>query len=111
MIATATAPKTGVWIESTTYLVAKKVAVKCRCEASDPLISGAPAIDYTITITIDKAAGTYSIQGSHDGYPAYEIYINGKRVYEHDPLATGDGIMSLFGTGEYDINVVGKPLP
>jgi len=104
MIARATAPKTEVWIESTIYLGPKKLAVKCRCEATNPLVTSAPAISYTITITIDKTAGTYSIEGSHDGFPAYEIYINGKRVYQHDPLATGDGLGSLFPDEEYDVN-------
>lgn len=64
-----------------------------------------------LKVTIDKASGTYSIEGIHDGFPAYEIYINGKRVYQHDPLATGEGLWSLFGDGEYEVNEISKPLP
>jgi hypothetical protein len=111
MIGRATAPQTEVWLENPHFVAPRKFTVKCRCEATNPLASGSPAISYTINITIDKAVGTYSIEGSHDGFPAYEIYINGKRVYQYDPLATGDGLGSLFPDEEYDINEVAKPLP
>ena len=111
MIATATAPQSEVWIESLTYLGPKQLSVKCRCEGQNPLVSGAPAISYTFTLTFDSATRTYSLVGSHDGFPAYEIYINGKRIYKHDPLATGDGLNSLFPPEEWDVNELAKPLP
>ena len=111
MIDKATAPQTEVWLENAHFITPKKFAVKCRCEASNPLVTGSPAISYTINITIDRSTGTYSMEGSHDGFPAYEIYINGKRVYQHDPLATGDDLNSLFPDEEYTINEVAKPLP
>ena len=104
MIATDTASQSQLWLEPPTYITSKKLAVRCRCEATNPLVSGSPGISYSITITIDKTLGTYSITGTHDGFPAYEIYINGKRVYQHDPLATGDGLGSLGLDEEYDVN-------
>ena len=111
MIGKATASQTQVQIAETKYLSPKKLQVQCVCVASNPLVDDSPPIDYNIKITIDKAAGTYSIEGIHDGFPAYEIYINGKRVYQHDPLATGEGLGSLFGDGEYEINEISKSLP
>lgn len=55
----------------------------------------------------DTNGPQYKITGSHDGFPAYELYINKKLVYCHDPLASGDSPRSLFddGVGEYDIEV------
>ena len=114
MIDFATGPKSQVSVpqDYPKYLGFKKLAIKCKSVAINPLVSGSPAIDYYIMITIDRYANTYSISGSHDGFPAYEIYINGTRVYEHDPLATGDGLGSLTPLiGNYTINIVGQPLP
>jgi hypothetical protein len=37
----------------------------------------------------------YSVTGSHTGFPAYEIYLNGNRVYEHDPVKDQDSPWSL----------------
>lgn len=111
MVGKATAPQTEVWLENPHFVAPKKFTIKCRCEANNPLVSDSPAIDYDIDVTIDRSAGTYSIVGIHDGFPAYEIYINGKRVYQHDPLATGEGLDSLFGDGEHEINEIAKPLP
>ena len=93
------------------FLGFKKVAIKCKSAARLPLITISLAIDYTIMLTIDRFANTYSIVGRHDGFPAYEIYINGTRVYAHDPLVTGEGLLSLGGIGEHVINIVRQPLP
>jgi len=107
-IGEGTAPKSEVWLVKPIQRIGdKKVAITCRCESQNPLFSGAPAISYTIVITIDKtdiAAPKYSITGSHDGFPAYEIYINNKRVYQFDPLATGEGPASLWPDEEHDVN-------
>ncbi len=117
-IGEATAPKSEVWIDHSEFLAPKKVSITCRCEASNPLVTGAPAISYSIVIIIDKtdpAAPKYSITGTHDGFPAYVIYINNKRVYQYDPLATGEGPLSLFPPEEHDVNEttshINLPLP
>ncbi len=89
----------------------KKLAIKCKCESNNPLVLVDAAIDYEITITIDREANTYCIEGSHDGFLAYEIYINGTRVFEHDPLAPGEGLGALGPPMEHDINIVRQPLP
>ncbi len=47
------------------------------------------------------------LHGNHDGFPAYELYIDGDRIYEHDPVAQGESPTALFGTGdgEYTVKV------
>ena len=97
---------------SLTYIGNKKVKVFCRCSATNPLVPSGPAIDYSLTVIIDRDKNEYSISGSHDGFPAYEIYINGIRVYEHDPFVTGETPMSLLGKkGEHECRIGPKNLP
>ncbi|MBC6478536.1 MAG: hypothetical protein GDA56_12900 [Hormoscilla sp. GM7CHS1pb] len=58
-----------------------------------------PNIDADITVEIRQEEGEeaqYRISGSHDGFPAYELYINGERVYEHDPREAEKGPLDLF---------------
>lgn len=47
------------------------------------------AIDWEFTLTLDNTVepGRWTLSGAHDGFPAYEIYINGTPVYQHDPGA------------------------
>lgn len=45
------------------------------------------AIDWEFTLTLDNSVkpGRWTLSGAHDGFPAYEIYINGMPIYRHDP--------------------------
>ena len=45
------------------------------------------AIDWDVTLTLDNSIepGRWTLSGAHDGFPAYEIYINGMPIYQHDP--------------------------
>ena len=66
-----------------------------------------PDIDADITVEIRQEEGEeakYRISGSHDGFPAYELYINGERVYEHDPREAGKGPLDLLPPSD-DISV------
>jgi hypothetical protein len=47
------------------------------------------AIDWDFTLTLDDSVepGVWTLSGAHDGFPAYEIYVNGATVYHHDPGA------------------------
>ncbi len=47
------------------------------------------AIDWDFTLTLDTSTepGVWALSGAHDGFPAYEIYINGAAVYQYDPGA------------------------
>lgn len=58
----------------------------------------APHLDYEITFVLvgdDDGDVSYTIFGKHDGFPAYEIYLNGQLVYSHDPIATGNAPVAL----------------
>lgn len=43
--------------------------------------------------------------GVYDGYPWYELYLNGSPVFFHDPCLTGEGPLSMFGSGEHYFHV------
>lgn len=75
-----------------------------------PLSSIAPSIDGQFVITLDNAAGSLDIQASHDGFPQHTLYCNGNELYNYDPVAVGNGPMSLFPPN--DINQqVRRPKP
>jgi hypothetical protein len=114
MVAKGTANQNTVWVESTTWLGDRKLAVKCRCNSGNPLVTGAPGIGYTLTITADYtdlSAPKYSLEGTHDGFPAYEVYINSTRVHHYDPLATGEGPWSLGPPEEKSVSTPATPVP
>ncbi|WP_221774377.1 DUF3238 domain-containing protein, partial [Puniceicoccus vermicola] len=110
MIAIDTAPQTDAWIESPNWISDRSIELTCKLDSANPLVSGAPSINYTLKVTIDRNNNTYTLEGTHDGFPAYEVYINGSRVYEHDPLETGEGIGSLFPPEEHDVDESGNLL-
>ena len=63
----------------------KAVKLRATCAAGNPLFSElvVPDIDYDFTLTIDASSQGYlwcTIQGCHDGFPSYEIYVNGRLV-------------------------------
>lgn len=107
MIATATAPVTDFDPIITNYTSEKVLEINCRLNSNNPLVTGSPAINYTLKLTINRDSNTYTLTGTHDGFPAYEVYINGKRIYEHDPLETGEGLGSLFPPEEHSVNETG----
>jgi hypothetical protein len=47
----------------------------------------------------DKGDLEYRFDVQHDGFPAYELYIDGQDVYTHDPVAEKQHPLSLMGTG------------
>jgi hypothetical protein len=84
------------------------LSVKCHC--ANPAVLLAPAIDYEFTLKVTRT-GSVRITGKHDGFPAYEFWrnIEGKNggpelVYTHNPLDTGDTILSLGPPMEYSID-------
>ena len=75
--------------------------------AANPGVTFAPAIDADFQfnfIAVKDSQGRYkfqyNIQGGHDGFPAYEIYVNQQQVYTYDPrstnLGTAAGPLGLF---------------
>lgn len=57
--------------------------------ASNPLSFAAPAIDWDVTVTIDTSTGTpqWTLTGAHDGFPAFELYVEGTALHLYDPGA------------------------
>ncbi len=45
------------------------------------------------------------LTGNHDGFPAYELYVNGQRIHHYDPVAAGKSPMALGGLGDGDRRV------
>jgi hypothetical protein len=64
----------------------------------------APAINYKLEgmlypVPDGTLMSTFTIQ--HDGFPGYEVYVNGNLVYSFDPRANGQWVPSLSGSGEF----------
>jgi len=73
-----------------------------------------PDIDADITVEIRQEEGEeakYRVSGSHDGFPAYELYINGERVYEHDPREAGKGPLALLPPSDISVNEPWQDIP
>jgi hypothetical protein len=75
-----------------------------------------------LTATIDaqifvlfrqQADGTlnYLIQGRHDGFPAFEIYINRQSAYTYDPIAAGADPRAMKLPPQVTINSQEEPVP
>jgi hypothetical protein len=104
---------------SSTRLSDGKVKIECIGSAADPLISNAPSLDWDFTIIIDRSNPsnpTYSLTGTHDGFPDYEVYINNTLIFGFDAVANGQTSLSLVGGGDWDVdetkpNNENQPLP
>lgn len=61
-----------------------------RIDAANPLATPSPAIDAEIRLELKEYNGKLHVKlaGHHDGFPAYELYVDRCLVYSHDP--TGD---------------------
>ncbi len=69
--------------------------------ASNPLVFGAPAIDFRALFRLNLLTRQCDLEIEHDGFPAYEAYVTansgaGVTVYTYDPIAAGEGINALF---------------
>lgn len=47
----------------------------------------------------------YSIKGTHDGFPAYELYIERKLVYSYDPVKANASPLSLLPVATVPVNI------
>jgi hypothetical protein len=91
---------------------ANTIKVGLVLEAANPLVTS-PAISSDINVFIRKQNGVaqYRVEGSHDGFPAYELYINGTRVYEFDPKARNQTPISLAPPKEWPVNINWQNVP
>ncbi|CCF15454.1 hypothetical protein BLGI_3396 [Brevibacillus laterosporus GI-9] len=72
---TGTAPTSDLKLLDVQWSGSNQVKFKVVCSSKNPLVKGAPAIDYEFKVTF-KSDGTGFIEGLHDGFPNYEVYIN-----------------------------------
>jgi len=89
---------------------ANTVRVRLALAAGNPFAG--PDIDANINVFIRKRPNVppeYRVEGNHDGFPAYELYINGTRVYDFDPKVRNQNPRSLFPPAEWAIRET-KPL-
>lgn len=78
----ARAPESDLQLENVKWNSAKdKVTFTMTCSSANPLVSGAPAIDYIFNVTVYKNDLRVCVYGDHDGFPNYEVY---KHDYEAD---------------------------
>jgi hypothetical protein len=76
-----------------------KVRARMTMSGSNPLSFGSPAIDWDVSVTLEKIdADTvrYEVTAVHDCVPGYEIYINDHLVYGFLPETGADGIIPAF---------------
>ncbi|WP_428503060.1 DUF3238 domain-containing protein [Roseateles sp.] len=79
------------------------IQIVVGCSAGNPLVLGAPKIDYGGTITYDMAAKTLAFQATVGNFPSFEAYasLNGgpfKKIFAIDP-APGSTPWALFDAG------------
>jgi hypothetical protein len=79
---------------------------RCIGAVSNPLIFGAPAIDWKLTFTLSYGANAvqYQVEGCHDGFPSYEVYANGVPLIQ----TPDDGeVWSLFFPCDVPVSISG----
>lgn len=72
---------------------ANRVSLKLKAGAGNPLVPGAPKIDYEGTLTIDRVNKFVEFSGKVDDFPSFEAYvmIDGKGPYKIKQLGPAPG--------------------
>lgn len=55
-----------------------------------------PAINYSVDVHF-AADRSVTVSGTHDGFPAYDFYLQQRQFHHYDPIAVGASPLSLFG--------------
>lgn len=87
---------------------ASRVSLKLKAGAGNPLVPGAPKIDYEGTLTIDRVNKFVEFSGKVDDFPSFEAYvmIDGKGPYKIKQLGPAPGSDS---TSLVTLNGVDRP--
>ncbi|MEM7431660.1 MAG: hypothetical protein AAF351_06935 [Pseudomonadota bacterium] len=87
--------------------VSNDLGINMRGAPFNPLPPIGPDIDWNMVLTVTYDPQTrrhaYSLVGIHDGFPAYQLRLNGEVVWSHDPIDEGQTPLSLIGTGEFAV--------
>lgn len=90
------------------WLDGQTIRVRFILNGSNPLLKLAPAINADLTVLLRRNGQDdvmVSVEGRHDGFPAYELYVDGKPVYLHDPVEKGQHPLSLAGPQEWHVDI------
>lgn len=81
--------------------------VSLYMSGNNPLVPGSPAIDADITVMLRRSASggiEAKAVGSHDGFPAHELYVNRQRLIAYDPVTAGNGPSALLPPADQDVD-------
>lgn len=75
--------------------------IRMEANATNPVaasryFSVVPAINYTVDVHF-AADRSVTVSGTHDGFPAYDFYLQRRRFHQYDPITVGASPLSLFG--------------
>jgi hypothetical protein len=89
-----------------TSIVSSTAPVTIHAAGAMPLSAVAPDIDADVTVLFRNNNGLIQAKavGKHDGFPAHELYVNGETIYRYDPVAAGNGPISLAGYGDIELD-------
>lgn len=90
--------------------------INFETHASNKLVTGAPAIDASLAITItplENGTFDFTVKGATDGFPAYELWVtddkgNSVLVFGRNPIESGEGPGSLFPPMEHSFDYSGN---
>ena len=86
-------------------------SVRLYASGGIPLVTMSPNIDCDLTVSFHGApeSPAVTVTGNHDGFPAYEVYVDERLVYSHDPEAAGQTPLSLFPPAEFEVDTTVEP--
>jgi hypothetical protein len=99
---------TGAIESSDPFGLIKNAHITFRVNAAVPFEVLAPAIDCRFDILMSATglpAFAYSVTGFHDGFPAYELYLQQRRVYAFHPVQAGTSPLNLAPGREVQVNI------
>lgn len=104
-----TASSADMSVQSVQPVANGTVVVRLRGGPGNPLVRGSCDIDWALTlrITDDGTTATYELTGNHDGFPAYEMYVNGQPILQYHPGQAERGLLALCGGRDVSVQTSG----
>jgi N-acetyl-anhydromuramyl-L-alanine amidase AmpD len=96
----------GTTSRSILAMTSQSAVVTVEMAGALPLVWPTPDIDADVSIYLKPASGGIQVMvvGDHDGFPAHELYVNGRSIYTYDPVAAGKGPGSLVAPTDQEIS-------
>lgn len=75
--------------------------VRIKNAASDPLVTAAPQVNYDLTVTLTRSGNdvSYTVTGSMNAYPAYDVIIDHTPVHGTHPGLQTESVGKVFVPG------------